>query len=106
MLESHQPSSSSSPSEIRKTCTSDIDLLNFILSLEHFQDSFYQEGMANFTQFDFPKAGFAGAPAPQSLDATLQQLNVTPVAPCVYNFNVSDPTSTSPIRSSSSLLPG
>lgn len=79
--------------------------MNFILSLERFQDNFYRQGLANFTQAQFAEAGFDADfysnltyIASQehthvtSLTTTLRQHNVTPVEECVYNWNVTSPS--------------
>ncbi|MDI1490831.1 MAG: hypothetical protein OHK93_002036 [Ramalina farinacea] len=89
----------------RSTHYKETDLLNFILSLEQFQDAFYRQGLANFTQAQFAQAGFDAdfysnltELASQehthvtSLTSTLRQLNATPVAECEYNFNVTNPS--------------
>ncbi|KAL8794209.1 MAG: hypothetical protein Q9195_003163, partial [Heterodermia aff. obscurata] len=80
------------------------ELLNLILSLEHFQDAFYRQGLANFTQDQFAASGFPASfysnltdLASQehthvtSLTTTLQHLNITPVAECTYFFNATTP---------------
>ncbi|KAL8636947.1 MAG: hypothetical protein Q9228_005721 [Teloschistes exilis] len=82
----------------------DPQLLNNILSLEHFQDAFYRQGVANFTQAQFAEAGFNSDfylnltdiashehTHVTSLTTSLLQLNVTPVAECSYYFNVTSP---------------
>ena len=34
------------------------DILNYALTLEHLEDKFYREGLANFTEDQFAAAGF------------------------------------------------
>lgn len=76
-----------------------------MLSLEQIQDAFYRQGLANYTQAQFAQAGYDAdfysnltELASQehthvtSLTSTLRQLNVTPVAECEYNFNVTSPS--------------
>ena len=88
----------------RSSLHTDADVLNFILSLELFQDTFYRQGLANFSQAQFAEAGFdkdfytnLTEIASQehthvtSLISDLRKLNAPPVAACEYNFNVTNP---------------
>lgn len=45
------------------------DILNYALTLEHLEATFYEEGMKNYTQEDFLNAGM-----PASFYANLQSL--------------------------------
>jgi hypothetical protein len=44
--------------EKRDTAITDGDILNYALTLEHLEDKFYREGLANFTEDQFASAGF------------------------------------------------
>lgn len=37
----------------------DVEILNYALTLEHLEDTFYRQGLANFTHQNFLDAGFA-----------------------------------------------
>ena len=92
--------------QIRQTATkiTDADILNYALTLEHLEDTFYREGLSNFSQTDFAKAGFdatfyANLKEVSSdetthvsfLTAALTKAGATPVAACTYSFGVTDP---------------
>lgn len=92
-------------SSIEKRQANNIDgvILNYALTLEHLEDKFYRQGLANFTQAQFAAAGF-GAKFYNNLKeiskdetvhvnfltAALSSVNVTPVAECIYNFPYTD----------------
>jgi len=84
----------------------DADILNYALTLEHLEDKFYREGLANYTQADFANAGFDStfyhnlktiSSDEQThvafLTAALTGAGATPVKECTYNYGVSDPKS-------------
>ncbi|KAI6717179.1 hypothetical protein PZA11_001719 [Diplocarpon coronariae] len=81
----------------------DVGILNYALTLEHLEDKFYREGLANYTQEDFVKAGFAD-PFYEDLkeisyDETThvsflsKALADAAVAECTYAFPSTDPAS-------------
>ena len=91
--------------KIRQTAPAitDADILNYALTLEHLEDTFYREGLANFTEEMFSAAGFdstfyANLKEVSSdetthvafLTAALTKAGATPVAACSYNFGVTD----------------
>jgi Ferritin-like domain len=52
-------SAAAGPIKKRQAYTyTDADILNYALTLEHLEDKFYREGLANFTQADFAKHGY------------------------------------------------
>ncbi|KAF8461915.1 ferritin-like domain-containing protein [Kalaharituber pfeilii] len=82
---------------------SDLDILQFALTLEHLEAAFYKEGFAKFPASDFEALGFsaetiAGLQAVgeteaihvTQLMAAITAQGVTPVPPCTYNFNTPD----------------
>lgn len=84
----------------------DADILNYALTLEHLEDTFYQEGLKNFTQAQFAAAGFGSTFYSNLLEvssdekthvafltAALEKAGATPVAACTYDFGVTDVTS-------------
>jgi hypothetical protein len=81
----------------------DIDILQYALTLEHLEDKFYREGLLNFTLQHFQEAGFDeefyNNLKEVSYDETthvsfltqaITGLNATPVAECTYAFGVTD----------------
>ena len=81
----------------------DADILNYALTLEHLEDKFYREGLANFTQSDFAAAGFDATfysnlkeissdetTHVAFLTAALTKAGAQPVAECTYAFGVTD----------------
>jgi hypothetical protein len=82
----------------------DAVILNYALTLEHLEDKFYREGLANFTVADFEAAGFDATVYDNIvkvssdetthvavLTAALKAAGVKPVEECVYAFGVTDP---------------
>lgn len=84
----------------------DADILNYALTLEHLEDKFYRDGLANYTQAQFAAAGFDATfynnlkeiskdetTHVKFLTDALTAAGAKPVAECTYNFGVSDPKS-------------
>ncbi|TKA22858.1 hypothetical protein B0A50_07758 [Salinomyces thailandicus] len=82
----------------------DVDIVNYALTLEHLEATFYHQGLTNFTHSDFTTAGFPDPFYPNLatiaaheaahvtfLTTALLALNQTPVAACTYSFNTPDP---------------
>jgi len=82
----------------------DADILNYALTLEHLENTFYRDGLKKFTSDDFIKAGFSAdvynnikimSKDEQThvtfLTSALKAAGAQPVAECVYNFGVTDP---------------
>lgn len=81
-----------------------LDILNYALTLEHLEDTLYRQALTNFTNADFVAAGF---PAPfyanlrqvsseetthvQFLTTAITAAGGTPVAPCTYKFPYTNP---------------
>jgi hypothetical protein len=80
-----------------------VGILNYALTLEHLEDRFYREGLANYTQADFVQAGFADPFYDNlkeiSYDETTHvsflstALSSAAVAECTYSFPSTDPAS-------------
>jgi hypothetical protein len=78
-------------------------ILNYALTLEHLEDTFYRDGLNQFTQEDFTNAGFDESfynnikkVAQDESDhvgfisGALEAANVTPVQACTYDFGYND----------------
>ncbi|KAF2682995.1 hypothetical protein K458DRAFT_478449 [Lentithecium fluviatile CBS 122367] len=81
----------------------DAEILNYALTLEHLEDTFYRQGLTNFTLADFTAAGYDNETYTRiqtvSGDETthvkfltdaLKAANATPVAECTYAFGITD----------------
>ncbi|KAJ5827627.1 hypothetical protein N7447_004390 [Penicillium robsamsonii] len=88
---------------VSKRAISDTDVLNYALTLEQLEASFYAEGLKNYTQEDFVKAGmedpfYANLKKVASdekehvdfLTSALKAAGASPVAACTYNFPSTD----------------
>lgn len=77
----------------------DVTVLQFALTLEHLENTFYKEALGNFTEQDFIDAGYSAAyynnlgyiaTDEQShvlfLEGTVKAASYAPVAACSYNF--------------------
>lgn len=80
-----------------------VDILNYALTLEHLEDKFYREGLANYTQADFVAAGFADPFYANLMEVSSDEtthvsflttaLGSAAVAECTYAFPSTDPHS-------------
>ncbi|KAJ9604070.1 hypothetical protein H2200_011593 [Cladophialophora chaetospira] len=81
----------------------DITILQFALTLEHLENTFYKEAFSSFQQQDFLNAGFDEeffvnlefiaideSAHVEFLIAAIESAGVAPVQPCQYNFPVTD----------------
>ncbi len=88
---------------VRRGLTNAVDILNYALTLEHIEDTFYRTGLANFTADSFAAAGFDSsvhsnivevaadeANHVKFLTGAISALNAAPVQECTYAFPVTD----------------
>jgi len=100
----------------RATGPSDGDILNYALTLEHLENTFYREALAKYTAADFQAAGFDEAAYNriktissdeaqhvEFLTGALKAAGVTPTAECKYSFGYTDVKS---FLATSSILEG
>ncbi|RPB17090.1 hypothetical protein P167DRAFT_556663 [Morchella conica CCBAS932] len=84
----------------------DLDILQFALTLEHLESAFYKEGFAKFPAADFlalgltqedvdglTQIGVTEATHVTALMAAIAGAGATPVQPCTYNFGLTDAAS-------------
>ncbi|KAF9889215.1 hypothetical protein FE257_007528 [Aspergillus nanangensis] len=88
---------------VAKRAVTDADILNYALTLEHLEAAFYEQGLANYTQEDFIKAGFQDPfytnlqqvaadekSHEEFLTQALSGAGASPVERCTYAFPVTD----------------
>ncbi|KAJ5155896.1 hypothetical protein N7492_008699 [Penicillium capsulatum] len=88
---------------VAKRAVTDADILQYALTLEHLEASFYEEGMKNYTKKDFVDAGLNEAAYSnlkmiagdeksheQFLTKALSAAGAKPVERCTYNFPSTD----------------
>ncbi|KAM0257682.1 hypothetical protein ACHAQJ_004247 [Trichoderma viride] len=103
-------------SQKRAPAITDADILNYALTLEHLEDKFYREGLANFTAAQFAAAGYDArfyanlkevssdeTTHVQFLTKALTAAGAKPVAECKYAFGV---TSVEGFVATASILEG
>jgi hypothetical protein len=87
----------------KRAAPTDADILNYALTLEHLEDTFYRQALKNFTAADFAAAGFGAdvyanvqklsydeSTHVSFLTTALKAAGATPVAECTYAFGVTD----------------
>ncbi|KAK2603730.1 hypothetical protein QQS21_004106 [Conoideocrella luteorostrata] len=94
---------SAAPVVEQRADITDGDILNYALTLEHLENSFYSQGLDDFSKTDFANAGFDAtfynnlkkvsrdeAAHVSFLTTALKAAGVTPVAECEYDFGYKD----------------
>jgi len=87
----------------RAAAITDADILNYALTLEHLEDTFYRDALAKYTAQDFEAAGFTNetyanvktvssdeAEHVSFLTGALKAAGAKPVDACTYNFGYTD----------------
>lgn len=87
----------------KRDATSDAGTLNFALTLEHLESTFYKEGLKKFSRDDFKQAGYGGDihdyfvhigehenTHVKVLTSVIKSLKQSPVPACKYNFPLTD----------------
>jgi hypothetical protein len=90
-------------SAMAQAFTSDVDVLNYALTLEHLEATFYRTNNEKYSAADFGKAGFGSAVRGRfdsieahevahvdTLTKVITSLGGTPVAEAMYDFGVTD----------------
>ena len=93
------------PVQQRQSVT-DVDILQYALTLEHLENVFYKGAVSKMSEQDFNDAGFDSAyytnllyithdeeQHVELLTSSLKTAGATPVAACTYNFPYTDPKS-------------
>ncbi|KAG6059230.1 hypothetical protein E4U32_004157 [Claviceps aff. humidiphila group G2b] len=88
---------------VKREGINDAVILNYALTLEHLEDTFYREGLAKYTEQDFASAGFDAVfynnikevskdetEHVSFLTTALKAAGAEPVAACTYNFGYTD----------------
>ncbi|CAF9917032.1 hypothetical protein IMSHALPRED_003376 [Imshaugia aleurites] len=90
----------------RQAAVTDADILQYALTLEHLENTFYKGAVSSMSEADFLKAGFSSAyynnllyithdeeQHVELLTSALMTAGAKPVAACTYDFPYTDPKS-------------
>ncbi|KAK4695426.1 hypothetical protein P7C71_g2317, partial [Lecanoromycetidae sp. Uapishka_2] len=94
------------PVEKRQAAVTDLDILQYALTLEHLENVFYKKALVEFPESEFLAAGFSSAyytnlkyvamdeeQHVELLTTAIAGTGATPVAACTYDFPFTDPKS-------------